>query len=95
MIPGRILRATRTLGPPKDWDVDRDGPCASLPVRDEAFCGFASMVSAWHPTPAEILAICGGAPVYLRIVSSQHPAIELTVGPAAEEVPELAGGASR
>ncbi len=95
MIPRRIERSTRTLGEPDGWDRGTYGPCVTLAVRDEARGALATMVSAWEPTPAEIYAIIAGAPVYLRVAGSQHPAVELTVGPVDRETPALSGANQR
>lgn len=57
-----------------------------LPLRDEPFDGVPSMLSSWQPTPAELTAIIAGAPIYVRLMGSDHPPILLTVGP----VPEVA-----
>lgn len=80
MLPGRIDRATRTLTAPDGWNSDCDGPCGSLAIRDEPYCGLASMVSAWRPSPAEILALIAGEPIYLRVIGMEHPAVSLSVG---------------
>ena len=61
-----------------------------LPLRDERVTCKVSgndtpvMVTAWHPTPKELEALNGGAPVYVRIVGISHPPILVEVG----DVPE-------
>jgi hypothetical protein len=83
MLIGRIEGATNDLGAPKDWVKERDGTCATLPVRvDVINGGMISMTSVWLPTLEEIERIVAGAPVYLRVVSSSHPPVMLDVGPA-------------
>lgn len=87
MHVGRISNATRDLGAPKDWDPGRNGPCQSLPVRDELAGGrIVAMTSAWFPTPEELLRLVSGAPVYLRVLASQHPPVMLSVGAAPDAV---------
>lgn len=76
MIPGRIAGATRTLGPPAEWDREQDGRCGALAIRDADGC----MASAWFPSPEEIVAIAAGAPIYLWVVGKGHPPVMLTVG---------------
>lgn len=85
MQPGRIEGATRTLGAPQAWDKSKDGPCGGLPVRDEVTAnGRAAMVSAWFPTPEEMILIAAGAPVTLCIINNQHPPVSIGVGKAPE-----------
>jgi hypothetical protein len=78
---GRIAAATRVRGKQQGY--------AALPVRDEQIQwkvgGLVnSMLTAWLPTPRELEALNAGATVHLRIVGSQHPPINVTVG----EIPE-------
>jgi hypothetical protein len=83
MLIGRIEGATHDLGAPKDWAKERDGVCATLPVRTEIINGgLPSMTSAWLPTPEEIERIAAGAPIFLRVVSISHPPVMLEVGKA-------------
>ncbi|MDR3514066.1 MAG: hypothetical protein P4L73_20715 [Caulobacteraceae bacterium] len=78
---GRIAGSTRNLGAPPNWDPDRDGPCQSLPVRDELVGGkLSAMTSAWFPTPEELLRLVAGAPIYLKVLASAHPPVMLSVG---------------
>ena len=76
---GRITGATRVIGKSQGY--------MGLPLRDEIVhcsvngAGTPSMVTAWLPTPAELAALASGAPVYVRILGTQHPPIMLTVGP--------------
>ncbi len=76
---GRIKGATRTLGAPKDWNADRDGPCIGLPIRDERHGGQPCMESEWYPTPSEIAAMAFGQPVKLRVLGTVHPPVALYV----------------
>lgn len=79
---GRILGCTRVLGKGQGY--------MGLPVRDEMVActvngdGTPSMVTAWHPTPAEIAAIVAGAPVHVRILGTAHPPVMVEVGEAPE-----------
>lgn len=75
---GRIDRASRVLGESQGY--------LGLPVRDEVVEDTAtgrlspSMLTAWHPTPAEIAAIVAGASIMVRLLGSEHPPIMVTVG---------------
>lgn len=79
MIIGRIEGATRVIGKSQGY--------LGLPLRDEVInCtvnggGTPAMVTAWHPTPAEIAMIAAGAPIHLRILGTQHPPVMVEVGP--------------
>lgn len=83
MINVKPSNCTREIGKPSDWDERLDGPCISLPVRDEVevISGVNFMLSLWRPT-AEDLAVlnCGGM-VALRIAGYVHPVISLEVTP--------------
>jgi hypothetical protein len=81
MHVGRINNATRVLGAPKDWNRDANGPCGNLPIRDEATTAGPGMTSAWFPTPEEIERIKDGAPIYLTVLGSVHPPVDVSVGP--------------
>lgn len=83
MIPGRIPGATRVLGAPAGWDVERDGFCAGLAVRD---CD-GHMVSSWQPSLEEIARIVAGAPVHLFVVGSAHPPVAIGVGDPPDTTP--------
>jgi hypothetical protein len=75
MIAKKIKGATHYPGAPKDWDLQRDGPCGALPVRMvEPSDGRSSYCeSAWVPTAEEIAALNAGKPVILRVVGWQVP----------------------
>ena len=61
-----------------------------LPVLDtELQDGTPCMQTAWEPTPEELLALMGGAPIYLHIIGEDingdgrsHPPVMITVGEA-------------
>ena len=75
---GMIEGVTRILG--------RSQGYLGLPVRDEVVrcaatgADVPSMVSVWHPTPAEAKAIAEGAPIYLVIHGFSHPPVCLLAG---------------
>lgn len=79
MLIGRIEGATRLLGKSQGY--------MGLPVRDELVnCTVggqdtASMITAWHPTPAELAALNAGASVHVRLIGVAHPPIMVEVGP--------------
>jgi hypothetical protein len=80
MIPKRIEGATRYLGAPQGWSPDRDGDCAHLAILDiQAGDHPPVMLSAWEPTPDEIEAMQRGAPVYLQVVGTAHPPVNVWV----------------
>lgn len=74
MISGRIEGATRELA--------KDQPEYNrLWIRDVRFeDGSNLMISAWLPTPDELVRMVKGAPVYLSIVGGVHPPVSLRVG---------------
>lgn len=79
---GMIVGATRVLGKTQGY--------LGLPIRDERInCAVSgpdtpAMVTAWHPTPAELAALNAGAAVHVRILGTSHPPIMVDVG----EVPK-------
>lgn len=83
---GRIENATRNLGAPAGWDEKANGPCGTLPIRDEKTTAGPGMTSAWFPTPAELERLAGGAPIYLTVVGTVHPPVAMDVG----AVPDMA-----
>lgn len=84
---GRVRGCTRIIGKSQGY--------MGLPLRDELIncsvngIGTPSMVTAWLPTPKEILAQGAGAPVHVRILGSAHPPIMVEVGePPNDEAPD-------
>jgi hypothetical protein len=75
MIPKRIHGATRYLGAPKGWNPETDGDCSHLAILDTE----GVMISSWEPTPAELKALNAGACVYLQIVGTGHPPVNIWV----------------
>lgn len=61
-----------------------------LPIKDVNLeDGTPGMISAWEPTPDEVIAIMGGATVYLHILGEDisgdgrsHPPVKIEVGAA-------------
>lgn len=80
---GRVDRATRVLGAPKDWDQTK-GECGGLPVRIEqgAQPGYLKFTSAWVPDVADLAALEAGAAIMLDIHGSMHPPVAVYVGSA-------------
>jgi hypothetical protein len=80
MNPGVIKNHTRSLGAPPGWDHTK-GACGSLPIRDGVEAqGYVNMTSIWVPSPEEIACIVAGEPIYVKVVSSVHPAMAVGVG---------------
>lgn len=79
---GRISGCTRVIGKSQGY--------LGLPLRDELVDdavtgpGTPSMVTAWMPSPDELARLQAGAPIYLRIMGTQHPPVMVSIG----EVPE-------
>jgi hypothetical protein len=75
---GRIENATRILGRTQGY--------YGLPIRDELIhCTVNGqdtpvMVSAWYPTQEELSRLNTGAPIYVRIIGTRHPPINMEVG---------------
>jgi hypothetical protein len=73
MMIKRIEGATRVLGQSQGY--------LGLPVLDTNLeDGTPVMVTAWEPTPKEIEAIQNGAPVFLQVLGTAHPPVNLWVG---------------
>jgi hypothetical protein len=81
MIIGRIRGATRVLGKPANWhETHPDQECGELAIVDiPAEQGGPQMVSAWFPTPEEMMLLRSGQPVYLSIFGTVHPPVALWV----------------
>lgn len=74
MIVKHIEGCTRTLGKSQGY--------MGLPVKDIVVDDIgAAMMSAWEPTPAEILRLAKGARLYLTVLGTEnHPPVILQVG---------------
>lgn len=79
MLIARIENATRVLGKSQGF--------LGLPVRDEIIAErvlgdeVPSMVTAWEPTPDELVRLNAGAKIMLRLIGTQHPPVMVEVGP--------------
>jgi hypothetical protein len=97
--PGKVARATRSLGKPLDWNEATQGPCGDLPIRDQITRAGLEMVSEWVPDSEERRLIAAGAPVQIGIMGTVHPPLWVGVGtsvvaaadPAAPEVTNQPG----
>lgn len=79
MNPQKIKNKTRSLGAPKEWDHNLDGPCETLDIRDGLLNGSSCMFSLWLPTPEELALLNKGVPVTVSIVGTMHPPIAVYV----------------
>jgi len=78
MIIAMIERATRIVGKGQGY--------LGLPIRDELIServngpGTPSMVTAWEPTPDELVRLNAGARVHVRILGDLPPPMMVEVG---------------
>lgn len=78
MTPGHITGTTRVIGKSQGY--------RGLAIRDELVectvngSGTPAMTTAWFPTPEELAALAAGAPVYVRILGTAHPPIQVFTG---------------
>lgn len=84
MNPSKIQGANAALGAPEDWDADKQGECATLPVRINAEAG--TIESAWEPSDEEKAAIAAGRPVILTIWGRLHPPVSVNVEAATRSI---------
>lgn len=80
MTPQRFPESNATLGRPADMTSEECGP---LPVCIDG----RVVVSAWRPTPAELVRINLGEPVWLIVWGVGMPPVALTVDSPFEEPP--------
>jgi hypothetical protein len=73
MKPTSNELTTLTLGAPKNWDAEKNGPCGGLPVCKQD----GEFYSYWVTTWRERLAILFGRPVRLCVVGAGHPPVHL------------------
>lgn len=81
MIAKMIEGVTRVLGKSQGY--------LSLPIRDEAineqknkegaYVWENAMVSAWEPSPDELVKLNEGGHIYIRILGTNHPPIGVGV----------------
>lgn len=87
MLVGHIEGATRVVGKSQGYN--------GLPIRDETVdCTVngpetPAMITAWFPTPDELLALNAGAAVYVRILGRVPPPMMVLVGPAVVDVVDV------
>lgn len=72
MIVVMIEGFTRVLGKSQGY--------FGLPLRDEVQDGVPCMMTAWEPTPDELVAINAGAKIEISIMGKSHPPIFVGVG---------------
>ena len=78
MLIGRIEGATRVLGKSQGY--------IGLPIKDTVInCANHGpdtpvMITAWFPTPAELVALAAGAPIHVTILGRAHPPMMLSTG---------------
>jgi hypothetical protein len=77
MNPTKIPGANRILHPPRDWDVERQGPCESLEVLDTG----EFFQSAWVPDSQELACLNAGAPAIMTIWGRNLPPASISVMP--------------
>lgn len=84
MLIGHIEGATRIIGKSQGY--------LGLPVRDVKLpCAVngddtPAMVTAWHPTPQELVALMNGAAIHVQLLGQSHPPIMVSVGPEPDPV---------
>jgi hypothetical protein len=79
MISVRIEGANVDFGKPPDWD-DESGHCATLAVKHAIVGGHHVLISAWEPTPEELVKLNAGETIKLMIYSKSHPVVSIIVG---------------
>lgn len=70
---------TRDLGKPRDWDEARQGPCGSLPIRDEVHHNTPVMLSQWKPDANDLAVLNAGGVIELCICGTTHPPVSVIV----------------
>lgn len=86
MRPVRIQGADpKPLGAPPDWNEERDGHCGALFIRREVINGVPYMRSAWEGELPEALSMLAGAALHLGIQGTEHPVVQVGVGPLPED----------
>lgn len=69
MHPIKTIHTTRVIGPPSNWDEQKDGRCDGLPVVD----GDGFLASFWKPTWKDRLLILMGRYVRLTVKAETTP----------------------
>lgn len=79
MLIGHIEGATRVIGKSQGYNgLPVCDVTLNCPVNGE---GTPAMVTAWHPTPDELVALMNGAAVHVQLLGQSHPPIMVGVGP--------------
>lgn len=74
MLPKAIEGTTRRIGKSQGY--------LGLCVKDTSLeNGTPVMLTAWEPTPADLVALNAGGTVYLWVLGTAHPPVMLTVEP--------------
>ena len=71
MIPAKIVGATMNFGAPKNWDAEKNGECADLPVRIVEHDGLSGCQSAWRPSRQELDMLISGAAIVVTLYCRQ------------------------
>ena len=79
MLVGSPEGTTRILGKAQGY--------MGLPVRDETILiegkgECPAVLTAWHPTPAELALLNAGAAIHVRLITASVPPMLVSVGPA-------------
>ena len=70
MIPKDFPESNGGLGPPKDWDEEKEGgPCGYLHTHHDG----RRWVSCWTPSEEELSILKNGGSIYLDVLSGQLP----------------------
>jgi len=75
MTPIKFEGANVILTRPEDITDEQCGSVHALRGTDED--GLPFVMTAWEPTPEEVLAIQAGAPIYLKVCGISMPPVSL------------------
>jgi hypothetical protein len=73
MKPVVVRDENADFGPPEGWNDNTDGKCGHLSVRREEYNGRYEFISAWKPTPEELVLLNKGGVVELGCIGVQPP----------------------
>lgn len=76
MKPHNSPSTTRILGAPVDWNIEKMGECAGLPIIDSN----GVMYSFWNLSLKERILLLFGWPILLSVVGTNHPPVAINVG---------------
>lgn len=88
MVPAPHPSATRKFQPPRDWDPEVNGPCATLEVADLVDGGAPFMESIWRPDARELAALKAGGSIVLGIQGQVHTVVYVAVTAPPKPEPE-------